>query len=278
MKATGLIASGSALLVTLQAASAAAATAIVPGSANPNLAGRADGYSCCSGDSVPEQAATLVGDLTFAPGEVIRFEVSGRVSFGGEPPPGDNPDGDNPFTMTDYGDGISAPQNVRTNALLGVFLGDDPPTGAPTPEPMSFASGLDFTWLTPEIGQIFFIGDGLTSDTNVGSFDGDRQVFIVPAGATRLFLGTCDGLGWYNNGGTFTVDVTSAPRSCGDPAGGTEITAIDAAFVLSAAVGTESCPLCVCDTDASGNISAIDALVVLQNAVGLGIALECPAC
>ena len=35
------------------------------------------------------------------------------------------------------------------------------------------------------------------------------ETFIVPAGATRLYLGTIDGSGWYNNNGSFSVNVTS---------------------------------------------------------------------
>ena len=43
---------GSTLAFALHAGSALAADAVVPGSANPNLAGRDDdGYTCCSGDS-----------------------------------------------------------------------------------------------------------------------------------------------------------------------------------------------------------------------------------
>jgi hypothetical protein len=36
----------------------------------------------------------------------------------------------------------------------------------------------------------------------------EAQNFIIPTGATRLFLGTMDGYGWYNNIGSFGVTVT----------------------------------------------------------------------
>jgi hypothetical protein len=276
-----VVSSGPMLVVTLHAGIAAAAGAIVPGAANPNLAGRADGYTCCSGDSSPEHAAVLVEDLPLSDGDALEFEVSGRVSFGGDPGGGNNPDGDFQFDMTNYGDGISAPLKVRANALVGVFLGDASPTGTATPEQLDFTSGLDFESLAPGIGQIFFIGDGLTSDSNMGLFDGARQAFVVPAGATRLFLGTVDGIGWYNNGGSFTVEVTQAPvqfRDCGDPTGATGITASDALFVLAAAVGAETCLPCVCDVDGSGSVSATDALAILFRAVGLPIEFQCPPC
>lgn len=57
--------------------------------------------------------------------------------------------------------------------------------------------------LSPQIQQVFFIGDGLTS--------GDvTQQFLIPDSATRLFLGTMDGFGWYNNIGEISVDVAQA--------------------------------------------------------------------
>jgi len=272
------LSSAVALALTLQAGVAAAAQAVVPGSANPNLAGRGDGYSCCSGDSTPAQAAVEVKGLAFAPTDVLTFEVTGQVSFGGGPVSGNNPDGDSAFSMTTYGDGISSPTDVRANALLGLFLGDESPTGAATPDPLSFATGLAFSWVAPEVGQIFFIGDGLTSDTNAGLFNGADQIFIVPDGATRLFLGTCDGVGWYNNSGSFTVDVTATQRGCGDPVATLGINAVDALYILKVGIGLENCALCVCDTDGSGGFNASDALLTLQTGVGISVDLLCPPC
>jgi hypothetical protein len=280
MRLQRIVTTGVTFVLALHAGVAVAVQVEVPGSANPNLAGRADGYSCCSGDSVPAQAAVEAAGLSFAPTDVLTFDVSGQVSFGGGPVSGDNPDGDSIFSMTNYGDGISAPQYVKTNALLGVFLGDASPTGGVTPAQMSFFdSGLGFAWLAPQIGQIFFIGDGLTSDSNGPSpGTGNSQAFIVPAGATRLFFGTCDGVGWYNNTGIFTVDVTATPRGCGDPAATLGINAVDALFILKVGIGLETCALCVCDTDGSGSFSASDALLALQTGVGVPVDLLCPAC
>ncbi|MEM4406646.1 MAG: pre-peptidase C-terminal domain-containing protein, partial [Candidatus Methanomethylicaceae archaeon] len=77
----------------------------------------------------------------------------------------------------------------KTMFLVGVFLGPDEPT-EPAPERLDFTDspygiGTDFIDLYPEIGQTFFIGDGLTSE-------GELQQFHVPEGATRLFLGFAD--------------------------------------------------------------------------------------
>jgi hypothetical protein len=56
------------------------------------------------------------------------------------------------------------------------------------------------------------------------------------------------------------------------------ITASDALAVLSAAVGSIACELCVCDVDGSGSIAATDGLATLRAAVGLAIELNCPTC
>jgi hypothetical protein len=268
------------LWLPLHAGVAAAAT-IVPGATDPNLAGRADGYSCCGGDTAPATSPALVSEPDFSSCDVLNFSATGVVSYQGGPTPGNNPDGDGAFSMANYGDGISPALYIRTNALVGVFLGDDSPTGSPTPDSLSFQSGLGFAWSAPGIGQIFFIGDGLTSDSYAGMFNGDKQSFIVPSGATRLFLGTVDGGGWYNNTGSFSVDVSISSKAfdaCGDPAKPAGITASDALLVLRAAVGVSSCLVCTCDVDASGSIVASDALAVLRHAVGQNVALTCQAC
>jgi hypothetical protein len=76
---------------------------------------------------------------------------------------------------------------------------------------------LAFTSLSPLIGQTFFIGNGLTRDTNLADYGGAVQSFMVPTGATRLYLGTTDGFGWYNNNGTFQVDITSIAQAVPEP-------------------------------------------------------------
>jgi hypothetical protein len=53
---------------------------------------------------------------------------------------------------------------------------------------------------------LFFIGDGMTSLMAL-------QSFIAPTGSTRLFLGTMDGFGWFNNAGQFTVSAVPLPAA-----------------------------------------------------------------
>jgi len=65
---------------------------------------------------------------------------------------------------------------------------------------------------------------------------------------------------------------------CGDATADGETTATDALSALAAAVGTGTCPACVCDSDGSGSISATDALRILEAAVGQPISLSCTPC
>ena len=103
-----------------------------------------------------------------------------------------------------------------TGALVGVFLEDSLPGSAPPP-PLRFyfkdssQGGIptDFKILSPLIGQVFFIGDGLTR-----SGAGSIQAFRVPATATHLYLGyvdSCSSTGktppgcYTDNGGAVTA-------------------------------------------------------------------------
>jgi Tol biopolymer transport system component len=81
-------------------------------------------------------------------------------------------------------------------------------------------------------------------------------------------------------------DFMSPAMTCGDPIPDTSqtgsdtkvTTASDALFLLQAAVGLQTCELCVCDVNDSGNVTASDALAALGFAVGQAIELSCPAC
>ena len=94
--------------------------------------------------------------------------------------------------------------NAPLSSLVGVFLSDAQPNTLPAPAALDFAvgSGINFLTLSPLLQQVFFIGDGLT-DTSI------RQQFLVPLGATRLYLGTMDGYEWNNNSGSLSATVTT---------------------------------------------------------------------
>jgi len=110
-----------------------------------------------------------------------------------------------------YG-GISGLKQPGAGALVGVFETSSAPV-APPPATLDFTTiGNNFTSFAPQLNQLFYIGDGLTGD---GS--GAVQQFIVPAGATRLYLGISDAPGFdgapgaYNdNSGNYTVSFQIA--------------------------------------------------------------------
>ena len=127
-----------------------------------------------------------------------------------------NPDGvgaqvgQSTTTATEGISGLTAPD---AGYLVGVFLSNVEPAD-PAPASLDFTQiGTNFATLSPALDQTFFIGDGLT-----GNGTGSLQQFVVPAGATRLFLGIADESGGSYNGppgsygdnlGSFSATVTS---------------------------------------------------------------------
>ncbi len=200
---------GTVLTVLLAVGPAFAIT--VEGFRNVYLSGMPSGTTCCFGDSAPGQSP--VGPIAVAGGQVLTFSATGAVSNG---PAGttDGPDGGTFFTSqqtslpgTDANHGI-ARMNAPVNALVGVFLDNTQPNNSATPNGLDFSDtglGRGFATLSPGLKQPFFIGDGLT-----GTGTGTPQQFTVPAGATRLFLGSVDGIEWNNNTGAFNVTVNGA--------------------------------------------------------------------
>jgi hypothetical protein len=105
--------------------------------------------------------------------------------------------------------GITTPWN----ALVGVFLNNIEPDLNTAPADLGFLDSfgnpaISFTSLSPALGQVFFIGDGLT-----GTGTGAIQNFYAPSGAARLYLGSTDGSGWYNNGGYQDVTISYSGNS-----------------------------------------------------------------
>ena len=209
-----------ATLTTMMPASAGPVV-LIPGTADPYLAGLPDGAMASFGDIAPDQSPVLVPGTLPAAGSSITFtNVTGSVSNSGFVP-SDPPDGDLTSFLQHFANapGTSpAPENgiadlvAPLNSLVGLFLDDADPSLTLAPTGLDFSgsgnidftqiSGLDFLMLSPFLKQPFFIGDGLTSSNVI-------QQFVVPAGATRLYLGSFDGYGWYNNSGLFSVEVNN---------------------------------------------------------------------
>lgn len=193
-------------LMAAAGASAARASSItVPATADPWLAGMPAGSTASGGDVAPAESPIEVSGLLFIPGTYFTFAVEGATDhcaaascrLAG-------PDGDltEPIASHSAGpeNGIS---DIRApiDSLIAVFLGPDRPDGLPAPAALDFSTpeSRDYDRLSPLLRQVFFIGDGIGSS---GS-----QAVKIPAGATRLFLGTMDGYGWFNNVGALRVEA-----------------------------------------------------------------------
>lgn len=201
------------------AAAAAAATVVsVPATSNPWLAGMPAGTADAF-DSAPAQSPVLVMGLT--PGSALQFAATGltdHCSSGGGGCGLAGPEGDAGEGPVSHSGGAQfgiASLTAPIDALIGVFLDDtQPDLAGPPPSPLDFSilSARDFSILGAELRQPFFIGDGLRNDGTT------MQDFVVPAGATRLFLGTMDGYQWANNVGSLTVTVFGLAAPVPEPA------------------------------------------------------------
>lgn len=168
-------------------------------------------FSCRDGSIVQE---TFPPGYRITPGAEFHFTASGMINYyGGELQYGYPPDGEpngNLAFIESFG-GISAYEGPA-GALAGVFLTDAIPL-EPAPEKIRFtpdALGVEFARLEPQVGQVFFIGDGRNGS-------GAQQAFIAPANATRLFVGLVDGASFYgiptcyaDNLGSYDFQVASS--------------------------------------------------------------------
>jgi len=190
------------------AASAQATTITVPGTSNPWLAGMPNGTTARFGDVAPNQSPV---EVAVTPGQWLVISATGTTDhcdFGlcGLAGPEGDP-GEGPWSHA-FGDENGMSDVIAPiDGLLGVFLGPGVPNPtAPSLLDFSTAASTDFSALSPELQQVFFIGDGLQLDGLTS------QIFIVPNGATRLFLGTMDGFDWNNNVGSLDVTVNAVPE------------------------------------------------------------------
>ena len=151
--------------------------------------------------SIPVTGGQTVKVLDPASGGINYFNGLGPPYFGPDGNPGDS-------SLASFG-GISGYLAATQGALAGVFLSDAIPNGSP-PSTLNFTNtglGTDFLTLSPDIGQVFYIGNGQTSASIF-------QTFIAPAGATRLFFGIPDGFGFVglpgaydDNDGSYSIRV-----------------------------------------------------------------------
>jgi hypothetical protein len=205
-----------ALLIGLAVPRIANATVIdvtIDGSDAIFLAGRTDlvippanqawpGGLLRHGGPTPEEILeTLPPIITVSSGDVIRLldpAVGGISFFNGFGAPLFGPDGgaSGQTNLSSFG-GISGFLSAGQGPLVGVFLDNSIPSGAP-PMALDFTAGglgTGFLTLSPGLGQVFFIGDGVTG----GTF----QQFTAPLDATRLALGIPDGFSFFGTPGAY---------------------------------------------------------------------------
>jgi hypothetical protein len=122
-------------------------------------------------------------------GQVLTFtDVAGQVACSNTAPL-NGPDGGPCVGSTDisaYGGISGIKHNGKTMFMVGVFLDGNEPGGT-APATLDFSNNTDFANFAPLIGQIFYIGDGLT-----GTNTGNVQRFFIPPTATRFYMGFTD--------------------------------------------------------------------------------------
>lgn len=151
---------------------------------------------------------TFPKSFSVSHGQTFTFSASGGVDYYLSPSANfESPDGTGISDIQSLG-GISGYKGPHS--LVGLFLNDNNPANSSPPTTLNFFP--DFSTLAPNLGQVFLIGDGVTSR-------GLTQQFITPTGATRLFLGIADydagnAPGNYeDNDGSFTVQIDSTDDS-----------------------------------------------------------------
>ena len=114
--------------------------------------------------------------------------------------------------------GLKAP---GAGYLVGLFTAAGRPSGT-MPAALDFTTGdgTSFKSISPLLNQTFFVGNGRTKELK-----GQRQAFLVPAGARRLYLGISDECNnytgppgcYFDNAGSYTVTLQVRRDSCPVP-------------------------------------------------------------
>ena len=165
------------------------------------------GGKALSFDSMDGGAAwgTSSSNSTLNPGDGHPTKTTYNRYANGKVPDANNdgkPDQTNPYSPGQGSENGKADLVAPYTSVIGVFLTAAPPSNSKVPPHLDFstAASRDFGTLRPMIAQPFFIGDGRDADGNI-------QKFVVPEGATRLYLGVMDGYEWGNNTGGFKTIV-----------------------------------------------------------------------
>ncbi len=179
---------------------------------NPFLAGMPSNTSITypsSTDRAPRNAPVQVMPTDaqcLQAGQALYFKVDGRITFDAMAGQESNADGLSTKVVKHTLGSVNkiAMTTAPINSLIGIFLDNEVPSQKPNLAPsLDFGTPekRNFKTLTPALGQIFFIGDGKDSS-------GTMQAFVVPQGATRLYVAIMDEYEWNNNVGRLTVTTS----------------------------------------------------------------------
>lgn len=160
-------------------------------------------YQDNTSNAAPYQATMI----PVTPGTYLKFAYVNGHASNGPSITSVPPDGNTGYVLTHDAGAENGIANLTApiNCLIGLFLDNQRPdlTAAPAARDYSSSTSRDqATYDDIQLKQPFFIGDGVTST-------GQSQMFLVPAGCTRLFLGTMDGHQWHNNNGNINCNVTA---------------------------------------------------------------------
>ena len=179
--------------------------------------------------------------MSFSPatGQVFTFSASGKVSFNyniaSDTVGPDGTPGNDDIASLGSISGWSAPVGFP---LVGVFTNGAP--AGPAPPDYDYSGGVNQATFSPQLNQVFFIGDGMT-----GTGSGSVQTFNVPATATQLWLGFPDmhlsgqqPFAYGDNSGSLAVSGTLNPGELGPPSLSVAISASAFGAFSDAAPGT----------------------------------------
>lgn len=162
-----------------------------------NLAGQAAGTLSANNSRIAPIHSPSVANVPLVAGQALRIVATGAVE-------GVGPDGRPSCSDSFVAEFSVARVDARCRALVGVFLAD---TTRAQPPNLNFTGALrNSARLEPLIQQPFLIGSGYTDE-------GELKQFIVPAGATRLYLAS---VGNTSSAGFFIATIS--PVAAGTPA------------------------------------------------------------
>ncbi|QOV87445.1 pilus assembly protein TadG-related protein [Humisphaera borealis] len=185
----------------------------VPSTSDLWLAGMPNGSKASANasgqyqDTTANATAYQATTIPVTPGTYLKFDYIDGHSANSPTVTSVPPDGDTGFILSHEAGAENGVASITApiNCLIGLFLNANAPNTSAAPAALDYSSASSRDqeqYDSIQLKQPFFIGDGLTSA-------GASQMFKVPAGCTRLFLGTMDGYQWHNNNGNINCSVTA---------------------------------------------------------------------